>query len=575
LHGGSIDVKVSYKATGGSITGWTNFKYQYSWDGSTWSTQANIPTETWNNNQVKDFNYTITLPSTSGSYTLRWRVVNTNDNSILSTKTISVEVVDCSAPASNDPLTISSLSIDGASLCLNESGKINLSIKNNTGAAISAGTQYKVEYSWDNSTWTASGVYAEGIADGATKTANFNVTPTSTGNKTLYVRIIDTNNSNTVVTSSSLTFNVVDCTLPPTASLDCNTAPLIQTVGTIPGNTTDYSPNNGSNSWMQGMVTNSSIENVGFFKFVANSSTLKYTFCVTSNCGYSGIQIYLFEQCGNGGSNIMSVYSFCSECGQTTISVGNTNYSGVKSGTETASNSLGHSYTVTFDMNNGQCNTFTVTGLIPGNTYYWALDGNSGQKCPYTLQFTDGISTLPIKLQSIYGTALPQGNEISWITATEQNNAYFELESSVDGINFTKIATIPGAGKSSKLREYSFLDRHPAGLVTYYRLRQVDYNGDSETFDPISVERKAMGEVLVSPNPFQESLNVDADVLTAGIYTFSFTSMSGKSVNQKQYLEQGINHLQLQTTDLAKGFYILRVMDAENNTINTVKVVKE
>ena len=108
-------------------------------------------------------------------------------------------------------------------------------------------------------------------------------------------------------------------------------------------------------------------------------------------------------------------------------------------------------------------------------------------------------TALPIELTSFSGFAINEGNQLHWQTATEKNNAYFELESTVDGINYNHIGTIQGAGNSSTVDDYTFLDRYPAGQTTYYRLRQVDFDGESETFNPISIKRELSGNIMVSP----------------------------------------------------------------------------
>ncbi len=68
---------------------------------------------------------------------------------------------------------------------------------------------------------------------------------------------------------------------------------------------------------------------------------------------------------------------------------------------------------------------------------------------------------------------------LQWETLTEENNAYFVIEYSEDGVNFTAIGQLEGAGTSAEKQTYSFSDTKPSYGVHYYRIRQVDHNGVS------------------------------------------------------------------------------------------------
>lgn len=88
------------------------------------------------------------------------------------------------------------------------------------------------------------------------------------------------------------------------------------------------------------------------------------------------------------------------------------------------------------------------------------------------------IIPLPVNLVSFTGAATKEGNELSWITAGEQHNAYFAIERSTDGRVFDSIGVTPGKGSTSLEENYSFLDPLPVPNTTnYYRLHQVDDNG--------------------------------------------------------------------------------------------------
>lgn len=97
---------------------------------------------------------------------------------------------------------------------------------------------------------------------------------------------------------------------------------------------------------------------------------------------------------------------------------------------------------------------------------------------PTTFGSGGGTNPLPVELLSF--TAIPNSSnqvELKWITASETNNDYFTVERSADGINFSLLFTIKGAGSSGKELSYSGIDELPLIGSSYYRLKQTDFDG--------------------------------------------------------------------------------------------------
>ncbi len=96
------------------------------------------------------------------------------------------------------------------------------------------------------------------------------------------------------------------------------------------------------------------------------------------------------------------------------------------------------------------------------------------------------ISVLPVTLTRFVGQWAAGGAAVNlkWTTATEIDNDFFSVERSADGITFEKIDQVKGAGNSSMLRNYAYTDASPLMASSYYRLRQVDYDGKA-TYSPI------------------------------------------------------------------------------------------
>ena len=96
---------------------------------------------------------------------------------------------------------------------------------------------------------------------------------------------------------------------------------------------------------------------------------------------------------------------------------------------------------------------------------------------------------LPIELASFNASynSIHKNVDIIWTTASEINNEYFVVERSTDGFHFESIKTMPGAGNSSELIEYITEDEHPQAGNNYYRIKQVDYDGQYSYSDVKSV----------------------------------------------------------------------------------------
>ena len=115
-------------------------------------------------------------------------------------------------------------------------------------------------------------------------------------------------------------------------------------------------------------------------------------------------------------------------------------------------------------------------------------------------------SPLPIELISFNAFSNGKTVEVNWETSMEQNNEYFSVERSVDGIEFTAIAIINGAIHSDEPISYQYEDINPVNGISYYRLRQTDLDGTSTVSEIRSVNHHYDGvsdnlNLKLYPNP--------------------------------------------------------------------------
>ncbi|MFH0894959.1 MAG: T9SS type A sorting domain-containing protein [Bacteroidota bacterium] len=166
---------------------------------------------------------------------------------------------------------------------------------------------------------------------------------------------------------------------------------------------------------------------------------------------------------------------------------------------------------------------------------------------------------LPVSLID-FDAYYKNGNVINeWSTASETNCNYFTIERSSDMQNFEPVGTIKGAGNSNTVHTYSFIDDNPIPGVSYYRLKQTDYNGDTEYFPAKSIrsENISTESIKVFPNPVQDFITIacteieDAEVI--------ITNIIGNTVFRKYVSDFPY---ELQTCFLEKGLYYVSVISS-------------
>lgn len=107
----------------------------------------------------------------------------------------------------------------------------------------------------------------------------------------------------------------------------------------------------------------------------------------------------------------------------------------------------------------------------------------------------EDVSTLPIELLAFTAEVRSDVILLNWLTATEINNDYFTIERSADLNSWEQVGMVQGAGTTSMGREYSLTDHFPMPGVSYYRLKQTDFDGTFEYFAPVAVSFDQTSEI--------------------------------------------------------------------------------
>ncbi|WP_073284057.1 T9SS type A sorting domain-containing protein [Hymenobacter psychrotolerans] len=175
-------------------------------------------------------------------------------------------------------------------------------------------------------------------------------------------------------------------------------------------------------------------------------------------------------------------------------------------------------------------------------------------------------SPLPVELKSFTADATAKGTQVRWSTASEKDNAGFEVQRGASSDKFETIARIAGHGTTTQARSYEWLDARPLAGVSYYRLRQTDTDG-TETFSPVVAVKSGSKAAAFYPNPTTGSVVLAPElgavryrILNALGQALQSGESSGGSTIDVRALQAGAYFLELQTASGRQVQRFLREM---------------
>jgi len=217
----------------------------------------------------------------------------------------------------------------------------------------------------------------------------------------------------------------------------------------------------------------------------------------------------------------------------------------------------------------GSVNAVAASGYLQSNT--------TTQFGPFTLSSVGllTLNPLPVELLAFQAECSNKVDvELSWATATEQNNDYFTLERSTDGSIFEQVGWVQGAGTTNQLTNYTYYDREAMNGVNYYRLTQTDFDGTSERLKTISVRCGSTNGGMVNVyNNNQGQLVVQVEGDRDNRYQVRVFDSLGKLVlDYKFNSPTGNTTEKLDIANLEKGVYYVQVHDQLQGSTNKISV---
>lgn len=197
----------------------------------------------------------------------------------------------------------------------------------------------------------------------------------------------------------------------------------------------------------------------------------------------------------------------------------------------------------------------------------------NGQVEDYGIYFASPV--LPIELISFSASQKNETVALNWQTATEQNNDYFTIEHSADGITFEILEKINGNGNSSFTNDYRYIHINPKQGDNYYRLSQTDFDGTTKVAGiKVANFKTENREASIFPNPIQDGiLNLKYPSPVKDDLAIQIFDVSGKIIIETNIqIIEGNNQIEVPIQKLGNGIYWLRAQQDER--FETIRFIK-
>jgi hypothetical protein len=184
--------------------------------------------------------------------------------------------------------------------------------------------------------------------------------------------------------------------------------------------------------------------------------------------------------------------------------------------------------------------------------------GYTGTFSPFAI--SDQSTPLPVSMSYFNLTCAEEDVKVNWQTASEHNSDYFQLETSINGVQWEIEQTLPAAGFSQELLNYSTVDQDAARKQKYYRLKQIDLNGEYEMYGPLKADCAVESfDVSLYPNPCESQVTVSVASQISTKLNYTLISPEGKVLENKQIaIQSGMTQYTLDVSEYQSGMYMLQ-----------------
>ena len=170
-------------------------------------------------------------------------------------------------------------------------------------------------------------------------------------------------------------------------------------------------------------------------------------------------------------------------------------------------------------------------------------------------------SVLPITLTNFEANPSMGNVNLKWATATETNNKTFTVEKSLNGTGWGNVITLPGAGTSSIIHHYSTTDYSPYPGISYYRLKQTDYDGTSTYSGIAAVTMNETDGLALYPNPATDKIYCSIPANKGSPVALRIIDVTGRTIFNTMATVPENGQIELPLSTIKKGVYILEMYD--------------
>lgn len=168
--------------------------------------------------------------------------------------------------------------------------------------------------------------------------------------------------------------------------------------------------------------------------------------------------------------------------------------------------------------------------------------------------------SLPVSLISFEGRLENEVTVLNWATESEINNDYFEVEHSNNGRDFFSIAKVDGKENATSVQNYKCTHENPTNGDNYYRLKQVDFDGNFEYFNIIYIQyNKSNVPVAIYPNPAQDILFVEGGASKLTVYDINGRPVITQTTEEEKSI--------IDISNLEIGIYMIEISKETNEKI--------
>lgn len=206
----------------------------------------------------------------------------------------------------------------------------------------------------------------------------------------------------------------------------------------------------------------------------------------------------------------------------------------------------------------------------PDNFYGWGI-----------IKALDALNmvTVPVELTSFTANYANNEVELTWITATEKNNYGFEVLKRYDGEQYQTIAFVNGNGTTTNRVTYTFTDNDIKSDKIYYRLKQIDYNGDVSYSAEVYVDIKMPDEFVLHqnfPNPFNPTTSLQYAIGSRQFVTLKVYDLLGREIATLVNEEKlpGVYEVEFNAANLSSGTYFYKLQAGDYSQIKKMILLK-